>query len=47
MGRVSVPVCTRDGLVVVLGVSVDTTILPTFLSAPACTVCRLLQGTRA
>ena len=28
-----------DGLVVVWGVSVDTTILHTFLSAPACTAC--------
>ena len=28
-----------DGLVVVWGVSVDTTILYTFLSAPACTAC--------
>ena len=36
---VSVLVCTRGGLVVVCGVSVDTTILHTFLSAPACTAC--------
>ena len=40
---VSVLVCTQgaafDGLVVVWGVSVDTKILHTFLSAPACTAC--------
>ena len=37
---VSVLVCTQGAAIeVVLGVSVDTTILHTFLTAPACTAC--------
>ena len=36
-----------DGLVVVWGVSVDTIILHTFLSAPACTACTDMVNSKA